>query len=102
MLAKALERSIKWALSAWRDLSLDAKVVAVFGVGNWFLLFANHTTVAASAPGGNSCQSGTSCVAYPFRDHRARGSFTTRARVVHLAAIIATFVIVPTIASIIL
>jgi len=34
MLAKALERFIKWALSAWRDLSLDAKVVAVFGVGN--------------------------------------------------------------------
>ena len=29
MLAKALERFTKWALSAWRDLSLDAKVVAL-------------------------------------------------------------------------
>jgi hypothetical protein len=48
MLAKSLERFIKWALSAWRDLSLDAKVVALFGIGNWFLLFANHTTVAAT------------------------------------------------------
>jgi len=48
MLAKALERFTKWALSAWRDLSLDARVVALFGVGNWFLLFANHTTVAAT------------------------------------------------------
>ena len=49
MLAKALERSIKWALSAWRELSLDAKVVTAFGIGNWLLLFANHTTVAATS-----------------------------------------------------
>jgi hypothetical protein len=114
MLAKALERFIKWALSAWRDLSLDAKVVGLFAVGNWVLLFANHTTVAATRdvplwqlfpPGADvafliAC--GTLAFAYPFRDHRARGAFTTRARVVHLAAIIATFVIIPTLASIIL
>src|SRR5438874_9445466 len=48
MIAKALERFLKWALWAWRDLSLDAKVVAGFGVANWLLLFANHTTVAAT------------------------------------------------------
>ena len=114
MLAKALERSIKWALSAWRDLSLDAKVVALFGVGNWFLLFANHTTVAAThdvplwqlfPPGADAAfliACGTLAFAYPFRDHRARSAFTTRARVMHLAAIIATFVIIPTFASIIL
>ncbi len=114
MLAKALERFTKWALSAWRDLSLDAKMVAVFGVGNWFLLFANHTTVAATRdvplwqlfpPGADvafliAC--GALAFAYPFRDHRAGGSFTTRARVVHLVAIITTFVIIPTLASIIL
>jgi hypothetical protein len=114
MLAKVIERFIKWSFSAWRDLSLDAKVVAVFGVGNWFLLFANHTTVAAThdvplwqlfPPGADVVfliVCGTLAFAYPFRDHRARGSFTTRARVAHLAAIIATFVIIPTLASIIL
>ena len=48
MIAKALERFLKWALWAWGDLSLDAKVVAGFGVVNWLLLFANHTTVAAT------------------------------------------------------
>src|SRR5207247_5369588 len=114
MLAKALERSIKWALSAWRDLSLDAKVVAAFGVGNWFLLFANHTTVAATRdvplwqlfpPGADAAfliACGALAFAYPFRDHRARGSFTTRARVAHLAAIVATFVVIPPLASIVL
>jgi hypothetical protein len=114
MLAKALERFTKWALFAWRDLSLDAKVVALFGVGNWFLLFANHTTVAATRdvplwqlfpPGADAAfliACGTLAFAYPFRDHRGRGSFTTRARVAHLAAIIAAFVIIPALASIIL
>jgi hypothetical protein len=114
MLVKGLERFIKWALSAWRDLSLDAKVVALFGVGNWFLLFANHTTVAATRdvplwqlfpPGADAAfliASGALAFAYPFRDHRSRASFTTRARVAHLAAIVAAFVIVPTLASIIL
>jgi len=114
MLAKALERFTKWALSAWRDLSLDAKVVALFGVGNWFLLFANHTTVAAThdvplwqlfPPGADAAfliACGALAFAYPFRDHRSRGSFTTRARIAHLAATIAMFVIIPTLASIIL
>ncbi len=114
MLAKALERFAKWALFAWRDLSLDAKVVALFGVGNWFLLFANHTTVAATRdvplwqlfpPGADAAfliACGTLAFAYPFRDHRGRGSFSTRARVAHLAAIIAALVIIPALASIVL
>src|SRR5438045_9796188 len=100
MLAKSLERFIKWALSAWRDLSLDAKVVALFGVGNWFLLFANHTTVAAThdvplwqlfPPGADVAflmVCGALACAYPFRDHRSRASSTTRARSPHLVATI--------------
>src|SRR5437588_11522289 len=114
MLAKNAERFIKWALSAWRDLSLDAKVVALVGVGNWFLLFANHTTVAAThdvplwqlfPPGADAAflvVCGALAFTYPLRDHRSRGAFTTRARVAHLAAMIAAFVIIPTFASIIL
>ena len=114
MLAKSLEGFIKWALSAWRDLSLDAKVVALFGIGNWLLLFAHHTTIAAThdvplwqlfPPGADAAfliACGTLAFAYPLRDRRSHGSFTTRARVAHLAALIATFVIIPTLASIIL
>jgi hypothetical protein len=114
MLAKALERFTKWALSAWRDLSLDAKVIALFGVGNWLLLFANHTTVAAThdvplwqlfPPGVDvaflvAC--GALAVTYPIRAHGSRDAFSTRARVAHLVAMIAAFVIVPTLASIVL
>jgi hypothetical protein len=114
MIAKALERFLKWALWAWSDLSLDAKVVAGFGVVNWLLLFANHTTVAATRdvplwelfpPGADivflvAC--GALAVTYALRDRRGGQRFTTRARVVHLAAIVAAFVIVPTIASIVL
>jgi hypothetical protein len=114
MLAKALERFTKWALWAWRDLSLDAKVIALFGVGNWLLLFANHTTVAAThdvplwqlfPPGADiaflvAC--GALAFAYPVRAHVAREKFTTRARVLHLAAMVGAFVIVPTLASIVL
>src|SRR5437867_3669230 len=114
MLAKALERSIKWALSAWRDLSLDAKVVAVFGVGNWLLLFANHTTVAATRdvplwrlfPPGADVLFLIACGALPFayvlRARRTGAGFSTRARALHLAAIVVTFVVIPTIASIVL
>jgi len=114
MFAKALERFTKWGLIAWRDLSLDAKVVALFGVGNWFLLFANHTTVAAThdvplwqlfPPGADAAfliACGTIAFAYPFRDHARAGRSPTRARVLHLAGIIAAFVIVPALASIIL
>src|SRR3989475_8586628 len=114
MLAKALERSIKWALSAWRDLSLDAKGVAVFGVANWLLLFGNHTTVAATRdvplwqlfPFGADTVFLIACgvlpIAYAMRDHLSRAAFTSRQRAVHVAAIVAVFVVVPTLASIVL
>ena len=114
MLARGLERSIKWALSAWRDLSLDAKAVALFGVGNWLLLFANHTTVAATHdvplwqlfPAGADAAFLIACGAlaftYPLRDRRSGRAFTARARVAHLVTIVAVFVIAPTIASIVL
>src|SRR5205809_7186240 len=114
MLAKSLERFVEWALSAWRDLSLDAKVVALFGVGNWFLLFANHTTVAAThdvplwqlfPPGADAeflLGCGALALTYPLRHHRARGAFTTRARIAHPAAMIAALVSLPPFAAIIL
>src|SRR5207237_6527990 len=91
-----------------------AKLVALFGGGNCFLLFANHTYVAAThgvplwqlfPPGADAAfliVCGALAFAYPLRDHRARGSFTTRARIAHLATMIAAFVIIPTFASIIL
>ena len=114
MVARAAERGLKWLLDAWRGLSLDAKVVGAMAVGNWLLLFANHTTVAATrdeplwrlfpAPANAlflaAC--GMLAFAYPLRDRRDGPRFTTRGRVLHLAAILAMFVVVPTIASIIL
>src|SRR6058998_2328059 len=114
MLAKSLERFIKWALAAWRGLSLDATVVATVGIGNWLLLFANHTTVAATRdvplwqlfpPGADAAfliTCGALAFTYPLRDRRAGKAFTARARLVHVVTIIAAFVILPTIASIVL
>jgi len=114
MIAKALERSLKWSLEAWRGLALDAKVVAAFGIGNWLLLFANHTTVAATRdvplwalfPAGWDIVFLVLCGAlaftYPLRDLRSGPAFGTRARLAHLAAIVAVFVVLPTIASIVL
>src|SRR5258708_24301972 len=114
MIFRAGERAIRWLIEAWRDLSLDAKVVGVVAGANWGLLFANHTTVAATTdetiwrlfPGiaGPLFLAVTGIVAfsYPFRDRSRGASFTTRARWVHLGVVIAAFVIVPTIASIVL
>src|SRR6266550_4416876 len=114
MVAKGLERLGKSALEAWRGLSLDARLVVVFGIGNWLLLFANHTTVAATrdvplwqlfpplADVAFLTACGVLAVTYPLRDLRAGPRFSTRARVAHLAAIIAVFVVMPTIVSIVL
>ena len=114
MIAKALERFLKWALLEWRVLSLDAKVVGVFAVANWLMLFANHTTVAATRdvplwqlfPLGADVLFLTACgvlaVTYPLRDRRSRAAFTMRDRAIHLAATIAMFVVVPTLVSIVL
>jgi hypothetical protein len=114
MLVKALERCAKWSLAAWRELSLDAKVVAAFGVGNWLLLFANHTTVAATRdvplwqlfpPGADAAfliACGALAFTYPLRDRRAGSAFTARQRFAHVGALVVAFVILPTIASIVL
>jgi len=111
---KVAERWARAALQAWRELSLDAKVVSAVGIANWLLLFANHTTVAATRdvplwqlfPFGADMAFLIACgvlpLAYAVRDHISRAAFTTRQRVVHLAATVAVFVIVPTLASIVL
>ena len=114
MIFRAGERAARWLLEAWRGLSLDAKVVGGLAVANWLLLFANHTTVAATTdetiwrlfPGLAGpfflLLTGLAACSYPIRDHRQGTSFTTRSRWVHLGIVLAVFVIVPTIASIVL
>jgi Glycosyltransferase family 87 len=114
MIFRAAEWAAHWLLEAWRGLSLDAKVVGGLAVANWLLLFANHTTVAATTdetvwrlfPGiaGPLFLAVTGIVAfsYPFRDRRQGASFTTRARWVHLGVVLAVFVVLPTAASIVL
>lgn len=111
---KLAERFVSAALQGWRDLSLDAKVVSALGTANWLLLFANHTTVAATRdvplwqlfPFGADIAfliaSGVLPIAYALRDHHSRAAFTSRQRAFHVASILAVFVLVPTLASIVL
>ena len=101
-------------MRAWAALSLDAKVVAAVAFGNWLLLFANHTVIQVTrdaplwqlfpGPWGAAwlLACGLIALAYPLRDHRLGSGFTVRARVAHLAAIVALFVVIPTIAAIVL
>jgi hypothetical protein len=108
------ERWVRGAIEAWRGLSIDAKVVSAIGIANWLLLFANHTTVAATRdvplwqlfPIGADVLFLIACgvlpLAYAMRDHVSRSAFTTRQRVIHIGAIVAAFVVVPTVASIVL
>jgi len=114
MIIRGGERAARWLLDAWRALSLDAKIVGTVAIANWLLLFTNHTTVAATSdetiwrlfPGVAGpaflAVAGLVAFSYPFRDRRQGVSFTPRGRWVHLAVIIAVFVVVPTIASIVL
>jgi len=100
--------------SAWGALSLDAKVVGVVGVGNWLLLFGKHYSVQATTdgplwqlfPGWWAAvwllMCGLLAWGYPFRDLRDVAGFSRRARVLHLAAMVTLFVVVPTVASIVL
>src|SRR5438552_15152900 len=111
MIFRAGERAARWLLEAWRGLSLDAKVVGGLAVANWLLLFANHTTVAATTdetiwrlfPGmaGPLFLAITGIVAfsYPVRDHRMGSAFSTRARRVHLGDALPAFAVRPTTAS---
>ena len=114
MIARVLERAAMLAIGAWRDLSLDAKVVGALAIANALLLIANHTTVQATRdaplwqlfPGPAGPLWLALCLvvgaAYPYRDRRHGLGFTTRDRWLHLAAIIVVFAVVPTIASIVL
>jgi hypothetical protein len=111
---RVAEHWARAALQAWRGLSLDAKVVGTVGIANWLLLFANHTTVAATRdvplwqlfPFGADLAFMIACgalpLAYAARDHRSGAAFTVRQRAVHVAAIVGVFVVVPTITSIVL
>jgi glycosyl transferase family 87 len=114
MIPRTFEHAARAALGAWRRLSLDARIIFAIGVANWLLLFANHTTVAATRdlplwrlfPVGwdvvflSTC--GALAVLYAARDLRSGTRFTTRQRAAHLAGIVAAFVVAPTIASIVL
>jgi len=114
MVVRVAERGLLWLLDTWRGLSLDGKVVGATSIANWLLLFANHTTVAATRdetlwrlfPGAAGpvflAVAGLLAFAYPLRDRRAGREFTARGRVLHLAAILTVFVVIPTIASIVL
>jgi len=114
MLARRSEHATKWLVSAWRDLSLDAKVIGGLGTANSALLIANHTTVQATTdatlwrlfPGIGGPLFLVACFAlsllYPLRDRRSGSEFTARQRAIHLAAIVAVMVVLPTIASIVL
>ena len=114
MLTKSIERFLKSSLQSWRDLSLDARIVGAVATANWLLLFANHTTVAAThdvplwqlfpAPADVAFLTGCGVLAitYALRDRRSGAAFTARDRAIHLAAIVAVFVVVPTVASIVL
>ena len=97
-----------------KKLSLDAKVVGAMALGNWLLLIANHTVIQVSRdaplwelfPGRWGLAWMIACglvaLAYPLRDQHQGAGFTARGRALHLAAIVALFVVVPTIAEIVL
>jgi hypothetical protein len=102
------------ALRPWAALSLDAKVVGAIATLNWLLLFERHTVVQITGSGPLwqlfpglwgaawllAC--GLLALAYPLRDHALGARFITRDRVIHLAGILFLFVVLPTIAAIVL
>jgi hypothetical protein len=111
---KAFEGAARAAIQFWRLLSIDARIVAGVGVFNWLLLFNNHTTVADTTdrqlwrlfPPGADVAFLTACgalaILYAVRDRRSGRAFTVRQRAIHLGALVAAFVVAPTIASIVL
>lgn len=95
-------------------LSLDAKVVGTVALVGWLLLFGNTTIIQVDRdaplwhlfPGlwGPAwlLLCGLLAAAYPVRDLRHGARFGPRARIIHFALIIVAFVVVPTIAAIVL
>jgi hypothetical protein len=111
---KAGEHAVRGALATWRRLSLDAKIIGALAVFNWLLLFQKHTviTVTSDTPIWTLFPAwaaplylfavGVLALAYPLRDLRTRHAFDARQRWLHLAALVAVFVIIPTLAAIVL
>jgi hypothetical protein len=101
-------------VKVWDALSLDAKVVGVLALGNAALLVGNHTVVQVTrdAPlwqlfpglwgGAWLLACGLVAALYPLRDARLGSRFGARARVLHLASIVVLFVVIPTVAAIVL
>jgi len=112
--ARLLERIVRASLARWRRLTFDAKIIGALALLNWGLLFNSHTVVQVTrdAPIWQLFPGllgplylfavGVAALAYPLRDLRARPSFGERQRWVHLAVIIALFVVLPTIVAIVL
>src|SRR5919201_2117615 len=112
--ARVLERVIREALSRWRQLSFDAKVIGFLGLANWLLLFRSDTIVQVTRdapiwqlfPGLAGplylFAVGVVALAYPWRDLHHRRAFDTRQRWIHLGAIVALFVVLPTAAAVVL
>ena len=101
-------------IQPWAALSLDAKVVGGIATLNWLLLFDRHSVVQVTGAGPLwqlfpglwgaawllAC--GLLAIAYPLRDHALGARFLTRDRVIHLGGLLFLFVVLPTIAMIVL
>lgn len=101
-------------IQPWAALSLDAKVVGGIATLNWLLLFDRHSVVQITGSGPLwqlfpglwgatwllAC--GLLAIAYPLRDHALGARFVTRDRIIHLAGLLFLFVVLPTIAMIVL
>jgi hypothetical protein len=111
---KAGEYAVRSALGTWRRLSLDAKIIGALAIFNWLLLFQKHTvlTVTTDTPIWTLfpiwaaplylLAVGALAVAYPLRDLKAGRAFDARQRWLHLAGLIAVFIVIPTVAAMVL
>ncbi len=112
--ARLLERVVRAGFARWRRLTFDAKVIGVLALLNWALLFRSHTVVQVSrdAPIWQLFPGllgplylfavGVAALAYPLRDLRDRASFGSRQRWLHLGALVLLFVVLPTLAAVVL
>lgn len=108
------EGKLRGITDPWLELSLDAKIVGGIAAANWLLLFSRHTVVQLTGdaplwqlfPGlwGAAwlLACGLLALGYPLRDHALGAGFSPRDRWIHLAAILAAFVLIPAIAAIVL
>ncbi|OLC53338.1 MAG: hypothetical protein AUH85_14305 [Chloroflexi bacterium 13_1_40CM_4_68_4] len=109
---RLLERVLREGFSRWRQLTFDAKVIGSLALANWLLLFSSDTIVQVSRDGPiwrlfpgllgplYLFLVGAIALAYPWRDLRDRAAFGDRQRWLHLGAIVALFVVIPTLAAV--